>query len=389
MRIIFVLDYFFPSSNAPSNRIEALCKGFLYGNHLIDVISLRGSWQNEDNLTTDERINIHYAGGKSRAENFLKRNFLKLFGMVKSFFLIFNENRKNKIEAVFVPVNKNALGIFYFILFKILNIKMLQERSEYPEIYKRTITEKIGYYFYIKCFTKLLDGMIVMTDNLKLYYNKIMTSKSLVKTIPMSVDIERFSTNCIKQSEDYIAYCGDLSNNKDGVDILINAFCKISNKFPSWQLYLIGGSSELHLKKLSDLCTRLKIEDKVIFTGRISSKDMPSYLNKSKILALARPSSLQSHGGFPTKLGEYLATKNPVIVTNVGEITSYLIDNKSAYIAIPDSIDNFAMKLEECIENYDKSIQIGINGHMVAKENFDYKSQSKLLDDFILNLIKE
>ena len=51
---------------------------------------------------------------------------------------------------------------------------------------------------------------------------------------------------------------------------------------------------------------------------------------------MARPDSRQARGGFPTKLGEYLATGKPVCVTKVGEITVYLEDNVSAFLAEPE-----------------------------------------------------
>ena len=49
------------------------------------------------------------------------------------------------------------------------------------------------------------------------------------------------------------------------------------------------------------------------------------------MLVLARPDNIQAKGGFPTKLGEYLATGNPVVVTKVGEIPNYLIDGVNAF----------------------------------------------------------
>lgn len=389
MRILFILDYTFPGSNAPSNRIEALCKGFLCNNYFVDVICLRGTWINEITLTSDERINVFYPVGKYRPKNCIKRNILKIWGAINSFVIIIKENKKNKISAAFVPVNKNILSLFYYITFKILDIKMIQERSEYPQIYRRSFMENVGYLFYSHFIIKLFDGMIVMTDNLRDYYLKLLKTNSIIKTIPMSVDIDRFETGEKIKTENNITYCGDLSTNKDGVDILIKAFGKISNDFPDWKLLLIGGTTDLNQKELSELCRRLKIEKKVLFTGRVTKKDIPNYFIKSKILALARPSSLQAQGGFPTKLGEYLATKNPVVVTDVGEIALYLTDNVSAYIAPPDSVDDFALKLEECIKYYDKSIQIGLNGYMVAKNNFDYKVQASLLEEFIVNIVKE
>ena len=123
MRILFILDYTFPGSNAPSNRIEALCKGFLCNKYFVDVICLRGTWLNEIILTTDERINVFYPVGKYRQKFFVKRNLLKLWGAIRSLGIIIKENKKHKISAAFIPVNKNILGLFYYILFTWIRVK--------------------------------------------------------------------------------------------------------------------------------------------------------------------------------------------------------------------------------------------------------------------------
>lgn len=385
MRVLFILDYSFPSPSASSNRIEALCKGFLQKGHIAEIICLRGTWTQKKSKSYSN-IKSYFLSSKYRPQAFIKRNALKLCGIFRSFIFIFKENMKMKINVVFIPVNKNVLNLFYYVLFKILNIKIVQERSEYPEIYKRNILEKTGYYFYKYFFTRLLDGMLVMTNSLKLYYSDLLRKKSVIKVIPMSVDMDRFVLKKKMYKENLISYCGDLSSYKDGVDVLIKAFGLISFKYPEWKLNLIGGSSDNQLKVLNELCEELKLTDKVIFSGKKTRDSIPEMLAKSKILALARPSSLQAQGGFPTKLGEYLATKNPVVITEVGEIGNYLKDSESAYISRPDSVEDFALKLEECICNNEKAQEIGQKGYEVASRNFDYKGQAELLNDFLLKL---
>ena len=96
---------------------------------------------------------------------------------------------------------------------------------------------------------------------------------------------------------------------------------------------------------------RLHIENKVIITGSVKRNEIPALLCNSDILALARPDNKQAEGGFPTKLGEYLATGNLVVVTNVGEIGLFLEDRKNAFISEPGSPEKFSEKLREALLN--------------------------------------
>lgn len=120
----------------------------------------------------------------------------------------------------------------------------------------------------------------------------------------------------------------------------------------------------------------LKISDKVIFNGQVSNDDIPLYLQEASVLALPRPASVQARHGFPTKLGEYLASGNPVIVTSVGEIPDYLTDGVNALIAEPGNVESFGGKLKEILSNLSSSEQIGKNGKTTAFTYFNNRIQT-------------
>ena len=98
---------------------------------------------------------------------------------------------------------------------------------------------------------------------------------------------------------------------------------------------------------------------------------------EAKILVLPRPDSLQAQHGFPTKLGEYLATGNPTLVTSVGEIPDYLTDNLDCYIAAPGNVESLKNKLLEIIEDYPKAKKVGLRGRKIAEIHFNNMNQTK------------
>ena len=65
-----------------------------------------------------------------------------------------------------------------------------------------------------------------------------------------------------------IAYIGSLNLSNHPVDLLINAFKYITEKMDYVKLLIVGGGRDLD--KLQDLTNNLGIEDRVVFTGRIS-----------------------------------------------------------------------------------------------------------------------
>lgn len=393
MRVVFIIDYSFPSPTAPSNRLSSLIKAISLKGHDVDVLCINGTYRSEQDALNSKDIpaSIIFTASKFRNNNFIKRSYNKITGYLRSVIWIMKENRQKKIDFIFLPVKNAVANTIYLLLCRLKGIKILQERSEYPGIYKKSISSKLGYFYYMSILLRSYDGIIAMTDTLTDYYKMNMKKDALVVTIPMSVDIDRFDNDSIikKDKDQYIAYCGNISNQKDGVDILVKAFSMISGKYPELRLYLIGDSMQKGLiQELKSLCDELKISDRVIFTGKVSLTEMPVYLKNARVLALSRPSNLQAQGGFPTKLGEYLATKNPVVVTDVGEITNYLTDGVSAYISKPDSPDEFAEKLDQCLSDPVKASEIGFKGYNVARNNFYYANQADKIGEFLEKVSK-
>ena len=126
------------------------------------------------------------------------------------------------------------------------------------------------------------------------------------------------------------------------------------------------------------------ISNKVVFTGVVSIQDMPQLLKDAEALVLDRPDSIQAQCGFPTKLGEYLLTENPVIVTKVGDIPKFLTDGVSALLAEERNPEDFASKIEWVLSHKEEAAEIGKRGALVALKNFNCEIETKKIIDFIM-----
>lgn len=226
-----------------------------------------------------------------------------------------------------------------------------------------------------------LSGLFVISNPLREYYENLGIDPSKIHVLNMTVDVERFKN--IKKAacrEKYIAYCGNVSNNKDGVDILIKSFALVCKKRPDIKLYIIGKTpSQTEASDNLRLIKSLGIEERIVFTGVVSSEQMPQLLKDAVVLALARPDNLQAKYGFPTKLGEYLLTENPVVVTSVGDIPLFLKDGVSALISEPSNVEMFAEKLLWALDNPGEASAVGKAGAAVAAEFFNSDIETKKL----------
>jgi len=226
-----------------------------------------------------------------------------------------------------------------------------------------------------------------MTDELIGFYQKYTRKDCVIQKLPMTVDFERFVNLKINPTEKYIAYVGSLSNEKDGIDLLIASFVQISNKHDI-KLRIAGGTPEQILKLKEKLQLKNNILNKIEFLGLLPIENIPNLLINAMILVLPRPDSLQARGGFPTKLGEYLATGNPVIATRVGEIPKFLTEDE-IFLISPNNIEKeLAQKISEIYLNYGQAIAMAKKAKIKAFQSFSTDANANKVKELILKLSK-
>lgn len=377
MKIAIINTLPIPSGEASVNRLMSYAKGLTELGHKVIILSSGSS--------NDTSFHITEEGVEYR--NCSKDKSVKSLLYALLYICKFILRNRNELKAV-VSVTGSPLLIYpLWLTTRIGGIHYLMEKSEYPLCLinkKPTLLNKIHSHFIVNYRYKFCDGMLVMTQPLIDYYKTKAKKTCKMHLMPMSVDMTRFENVPLSPIEGaYIAYCGNMAGNKDGVYNLINAFIKIEKKYPELKLLLIGGSSDpVDFEKLKELA---KPHKQIEFYGRASREEIPALLKGAKILALARPSSLQAAGGFPTKLGEYLSTGKPVVVTAVGEIPNYL-NNENSFIVEPDNNDLFAYAIDEILSDYDSAIIRAQKGRELANRVFNYKMQAVDFAEFLSQL---
>ena len=270
------------------------------------------------------------------------------------------------------------------------------ELNEFNDIYKEqthgNILQRMKGGNSSKVFAETIgniDLIAVMTKTLMDYYRKMAKTEARFIHLPMTVDMTRFAnvTTTEEYQKPYIAFTGTMTNQKDGVDVLIKAFAKIAEKYPEYHLYL-AGFWHYDFPMQEKLIEKYGLKNRIHYIGTLNREQVPPFLCNASVLVLSRPDSHQAQGGFPTKLGEYLATGNPVCVTKVGEIPDYLEDNVSAFMAEPGDVDSFADAMDRVLCDDVFAKQVGSNGRKVAEEHFNAVIQAKRLVKFLEENLK-
>ncbi len=282
--------------------------------------------------------------------------------------------------------------IFLFNLAKICrkyNIKIFNEITEYPKLIFENISyfKRIRIYFrsrlYLKYFIPKVDHIFVISTALKEFINSYLQKyyrQIPITVLNMVIEPDRYGCSLSNNVAEYkdIVYVGTMYGDKDGVYYLLEAFLKIYRDYPDSRLILVGDNTKVsRMQKINHILSKVSDCERIIFTGQLNRNEVIKWINSAYSLALARPNNIQAKYGFPTKLGEYLATGKPVVITSVGDIPLFLKDGENAYIAKPDDVDSFADKLRECLDNPELAKLIGMKGKKLVYNEFNYKEVTK------------
>lgn len=279
----------------------------------------------------------------------------------------------------------NALSI---IGLNVKGVECFCERTEHPDVVSAPASRLVVVKRKdVLPSLKAMKGIFVISSPLRDYFIEQGMNADKVHVINMTVDATRFEGIKKQQvKERYIAYCGTASNNKDGVDELIKAFAIVAEKIKDIKLYIIGRTpSPKDEAGNIALIERLGLRERIAFQGLIPADKMPQLLKNADVVALDRPDSLQAKHGFPTKLGEYLLTQNPVVVTKVGDIPKFLTDGETALLSEERNAPEFASKLIWALEHPVEAEEIGRRGSQVALREFNSEIETRKMIDIIFS----
>lgn len=380
----------FPIGNVATNRLTTYAKALASIGDDVGIVVLKGTEDpalplNPHRTGSHDGIWYQYMASSSRWNRnapFLKKLALYLFGLVRASFLLWEK----KPDSVLLYSNDVVSIIYFYVISRIVGFRYLIDKSEYPVVYR---SPSGGYrWIYLKSFL-LFDGILVMTSELMNYYSSLKKRSASVFMLPMSVDLERF--DCLEDKDSLNAYicCVYGVHNRDCIADTIAAFdlfC-FKNQSCNLRLKLVGDFQNLRGRDdIEKILAASRFRELIELVGPVNSSDIPRLLFGAQFL-ITTPRKYES-GGFPTKLGEYLATGKLVIATEVGELSNYLTSGENVIFSRSGDIVDIAKSMEFAWLNPEISKEIGRRGRDVARRHFNVHTYMDELRPFLYRCLK-
>lgn len=217
---------------------------------------------------------------------------------------------------------------------------------------------------------------------------KMGVDDSRIRVNPNGVDPEVFKPNCggseVRRAlhlEDklVIGFVGTFGP-WHGVLVIAEAIARLE---PPCHFLLIGEGS---LKaRVEQMVRESGKEAMVTFTGRLSHKQVPSYLDACDILI--SPHVPMEDGsdffGSPTKLFEYMAMAKPIVASRLGQIADVLEDGRTGLLITPARADELVKGIKLLAQDKSLSTSLGNAARQKVQNSYTWrKNASRVIEAF-------
>lgn len=384
-KCILLTSMNFPNGGAGATYLNLFCRGLKLNGCDISVFLLKGfafgnfTYKGPRKNVTEDGIPFTYLGFKQRPDNIFLKLCDELVSFVRLIIFLFSLITDRKTINLFVYSSEIQFNIPISVFTKIFGIKTSKfvaeiiDKSEFKGSFFREL-KRYGYNFNFKYLNRIADKLIVFSYYLKNEYLNMGFNENNIIVQPNLTDFDYWKSPVGEIKYD-LGYSG-APYLKDGLYDLFKAISLLNKKQIQVTLLVIGDATfgESLIPPLKIECEKLGISEQVTFTGLVESLSVKKYLSECRILAITRPSTIQTKAGFPTKLGEYYATRRPVLATNFGDMAKYFTDGEEIVMAECGDPESIAQKILWMLQNTEELDRISRKGYEKANKLLEYKN---------------
>jgi len=235
--------------------------------------------------------------------------------------------------------------------------------------------KKILFKFFELSFLKLIDSIIIPSPYVKARTEKLLPNKK-IDYIEIAFKENKFIPELKDNHISELLYVGTIEPRK-GIDLLLDSLFLLKKVNQNFKVNIVGDFiNEAYHKKLLNKVLTYRLENIVVFHGRVSSNKLHNFFMNAELFVF--PSLLEGYG---MVIMEAMSYGIPVIAYNNSSIPYTIIDGFNGLLASNKNVEHFKELINKVLisKNLMKDLSYG------AKNTFD-KSRREL--EFI-NDVKE
>ena len=275
LKVISILDKSLGGGCA--ERVSQISKVLIKNNDEVSIVTLNIG-------VIDSNFYSKYGISISKIDCILTRFFIPS---------IFNFKKYSDFDLIYLYSHWSILNVVFFFIGRYYKIPIIFCPVGTSIIFGRSFFLKYLYnkIIGIKIITKS-QAIVAVNDEEKKFINNYYCYKGPIYIIPNGVDevafkvsgTELFRSKYLYDSTPYIIFIGRINYIK-GPDLLLEAFNRISDKYPNFNLVIVGPDEGMAIQ-LKSYAKLNNIQNKVIFTGYIDGDYKRSALQGASLLVI-------------------------------------------------------------------------------------------------------
>ena len=162
---------------------------------------------------------------------------------------------------------------------------------------------------------RIARGIIPISHRIADFYRQKGVPDDRLFLLPILVDAGMYATPSFSEvpaltGKRYFLNSGSFVE-KDGVEYIVEAFIQVACEKKDIHIVFTGNVSEQDQAKVRDALVKGGVAGRALFIGMLSRAELIWAYQHAIGLLCCRTNSPYANFGFPTKLGEYLATGTP------------------------------------------------------------------------------
>lgn len=382
----------YPHGFAEVQRLSLLAQAIRNGGFAVEVISYKITSKEGDFPYPVQGVfegipYINTSGRHHAPKGFFAKHLSKPANILSELREIRKQAKKSNARILFISSKDFLHILIYYIASLFLRMKVV---LNYVEFYsairqKKGIRNSLNNRLFDKITFRLSHAAIPISDYIETHL-RAKRYKGHILKIPIVCDPVKFYPARDDDKEKYFCYCGS-TNYLEVIWFVLDCYRSVMESVDFGLYLVISGNPEVVAKVSDRLKNEGLLNDRVRIYTQIPETQLRDIFGHAKALLIPLRNSIQDIARFPHKIGEYTATGNPIITTDVGEISSHFTDGESAYIAKEFDINEFAAKMKHVADHEETSRSVGEHGRAVCLQLFDYKKYISPLKDLFENLI--
>jgi glycosyltransferase involved in cell wall biosynthesis len=325
-----------------------------------------------------EGIPFEYTTSVRRSKNAVVRSMTYARAILVLTARLTRLRRNRQRTSIWLYIMDGPANLYVAWLCRLLGLPVVQELCEWWPGEPRS--SRFTKWLHRKWIFKNATGVLVISKEIERRTREAadrLNPGMIIYRVPALVDMDRFPPPVRRRtasSDPVLLWCGSADDWGKDVLFLIRVVAIVRRQGFPVRLVLLGFCSDRARAMITEAVRKQGLHaDHVVIGGYVDEQTFAQSLQSAAALVLPLRNDDRSITRLPNKLAEFLAASAPVVTCNVGDLSEFLTDEVSAYLAEPGDEASFAARVISVLTDPAAAERIGAAGREACAAHLDYR----------------